>query len=320
MFSHKQTIIEQFTRQAIPFTQINGHYDAIDLLIQMAAPAATDEMLDVACGPGIVACSFARHCAHVTGLDVTPAMIAQAQKNQTDQEIANITWQIGTCLPLPFANDAFSLVLTRYSFHHFLNPAEVLAEMIRVCRPGGKILIADIALPPEKSQAFDAMEVIRDPSHVHALTTVEFARLISEAGLEYCHRTHYAVDIELEAQIKASFPLPGNAERLRAMITADIGIDRFGLGVERRNGQIRYTVPIEVYTGTKQFAEKNKRNLNKDDKQMLGRTELPGKGPLFPWPSNLDLLNHSDWAKNYFAFALLIQSHFARQSTLWDKI
>ena len=131
MFSHKQTIIEQFTRQAIPFTQINGHYDAIDLLIQMAAPAATDEMLDVACGPGIVACSFARHCAHVTGLDVTPAMIAQAQKNQTDQEIANITWQIGTCLPLPFANDAFSLVLTRYSFHHFLNPAEVLAEMIR---------------------------------------------------------------------------------------------------------------------------------------------------------------------------------------------
>ena len=59
------------------------------------------------------------------------------------------------------------------------------------------------------------------------------------------------MDIELEAQIKASFPLPGNAKRLRAMITADIGIDRFGLGVERRNGQIRYTVPIEVYVGTK---------------------------------------------------------------------
>ncbi len=39
MCSHKQTIIEQFTRQAIPFTQINGHYDAIDLLIQMPAPA-----------------------------------------------------------------------------------------------------------------------------------------------------------------------------------------------------------------------------------------------------------------------------------------
>ena len=123
--------------------------------------------------------------------------------------------------------------------------------MIRVCRPGGKILIADIALPPEKSQAFDAMEVIRDPSHLHALTTAEFARLINQAGLERCHRTHYGVDIELEAQIKASFPLPGNAKRLRAMITADIGIDRFGLGVERRNGQIRYTVPIEVYVGTK---------------------------------------------------------------------
>ncbi|MGD9950373.1 MAG: class I SAM-dependent methyltransferase [Desulfobulbus sp.] len=256
MCSHQQTIIEQFTQQAIPFTQIAGHHDAIDLLIDLATPLREDTVLDVACGPGIVSCAFAHHCGHVTGLDVTPAMIVQARKRQIELGATNITWQVDTCLPLPFADWKFSLVVTRYSFHHFLNPAGVLTEMIRVCQPGGRILVADIALPPEKAQAFDQMEVIRDPSHVHALTSVEFEQLIRQSGLEDLRRTQYEVEIELEAQIEASFPLPGNAERLRSMITDDIGIDRFGITPKRKNGQIWYSIPIAVYVGTKRIGQK----------------------------------------------------------------
>ncbi|MDD2466632.1 MAG: methyltransferase domain-containing protein [Desulfobulbus sp.] len=256
MYSHQQKIIEQFTQQAIPFTHIAGHHDAIDVLIDLVAPAQEDTVLDVACGPGIVTCAFAGQCSHVTGLDVTPAMIEQARKWQIEFGAANITWQIDTCLPLPFADWVFSLVVTRYSFHHFLNPAEVLTEMIRVCRPGGRILVADIALPPEKAQAFDQMEVIRDPSHVHALTSVEFERLIRQSGLKDCRRTQYEVKIELEAQIEASFPLPGDAERLRSMITDDIGVDRFGITPKRKNGQIWYSIPIAVYVGTKKRGSK----------------------------------------------------------------
>jgi hypothetical protein len=95
------------------------------------------------------------------------------------------------------------------------------------------------------------MEVIRDPSHVHALTSGEFERLIRQSGLENCRRAHYEVEIELEAQIKASFPLPGDVERLRSMIIYDIGVDRFGITPKRKNGQIWYTIPIAVYVGTK---------------------------------------------------------------------
>ena len=85
MCSHQQKIIDQFTQQAIPFTQIAGHHDAIDLLIKMAEPKQSDTVLDVACGPGIVTCAFARQCGHATGLDLTPAMIEQARQRQMAQ-------------------------------------------------------------------------------------------------------------------------------------------------------------------------------------------------------------------------------------------
>ena len=161
------------------------------------------------------------------------------------------TWQIGTALPLPYHNDTFSLVITRYSFHHLLEPASALAEMIRVCKPGGRVLVADVAVPAEKSEAYDRLEVLRDPSHVHALTEPEFATLFSQSGLVACRRTAYGVDIELEAQLRASFPLPGDDLVIRQMVTDDVGIDLLGIKARSESGTVTYTVPIAVYLGVK---------------------------------------------------------------------
>ena len=55
--------------------------------------------------------------------------------------LSNLTWKVGDILPLPFVDEPFSLVLSRYSFHHFLDPKAVLSEMIRVCRPGGRVMV-----------------------------------------------------------------------------------------------------------------------------------------------------------------------------------
>jgi len=136
--SHQEQIVEQFTQQAISFARLPGHLDALELLLKMAQPGESDTVLDVACGPGLVACAFAPYAGQVTGIDITPAMIEQAQKRQQEQGLANLDWLVGDALPLPWADNSFSLVITRYSFHHFLEPQAVLAEMIRVCcpRPG----------------------------------------------------------------------------------------------------------------------------------------------------------------------------------------
>lgn len=249
--SHQEKIVDQFTRQAVPFAQVPGHLDALELLLALARPCRDDSVLDVACGPGLVACEFARHSGWVTGIDITPAMIEEAEKRRLEQGLTNLSWRVGDVLPLPFASDSFSLVLSRYSFHHFREPSAVLAEMIRVCRPGGRVLVADVAIPPDRSAAYDSLELMRDPSHVHALTTDEFGELMLGCGLIDCCQSSYGVTIELEAQLRASFPRPGDMERLRETILADIGVNRLGIDPRHQGDTVIYTVPIGVYIGRK---------------------------------------------------------------------
>ena len=180
---HEKTIIEQFSKQAIPFSELPGHHDSIDMLIEMSNIDSNGLVLDVACGPGLVACEFAKIASHVTGIDITEKMIAQAKNHQQEKGLFNLSWDVGTVLPLPYEAESFSVVVTRYSFHHLLEPQAVLNEMIRVCKPGGKVMVIDVVQPPEKATAYDQLEKLRDPSHVHALTYPEIASIIDTSGL-----------------------------------------------------------------------------------------------------------------------------------------
>ena len=248
---HRAEIVYQFSRQAIPFTLVPGHRDAIGLLLEFSGVSAADRVLDVACGPGMVAAEFARRAEHVTGIDLTTVMLDQARCRQRELQIGNLDWVHGDADRLPWSDASFSLVITRYSFHHFTAPEQVLAEMIRVCRPGGRVMVADVSLPADKAAAYDVLEKLRDPSHVHALNEKEFDAVFQRSGLMECRRTSYAAEIELEAQLQASFPHPGDKEKLRTMITADIGVDTFGINARRSGQTVVYSCPIAVFAGRK---------------------------------------------------------------------
>lgn len=249
--SHRALTIDQFTKQAIPFAQLPGHSSALDLLVTMANPTAADEALDVACGPGLVACHFAPFVEHITGIDITPEMIRQAQKAQSERRLANMTWHVGAASPLPFADSAFSLAITRYSFHHFQNPSAVVSELIRVLRPGGRLLIADVAQPADKAEGYDEIEWIRDPSHVRVLRREEFADLFASSSLGPARFAEYKVEMSLESQLSASFPLPGGADRIRELLREDVGKDRCGVAAHWVGSELHYAVPIVIGVATK---------------------------------------------------------------------
>lgn len=248
---HDEKIVDQFTKQAIPFAELPGHLDSIQMLIELSRVSGNDSVLDVACGPGLVACEFAKVACQVTGIDITEKMIVQAKERQKKMGLTNISWYVGTVSPLPYDSDSFSVVVTRYSFHHFLDPKAVLHEMIRVCKKDGVVLIADAVLPSDKMAAYNRMEKLRDPSHTQALSFDEWDRLLKGSGLKNLRRGSYTVAMELEKQLKASFPNPGDDEKIRKIFKDDIGVDSLGMDAHWSGSEIHFSYPISIYAGNK---------------------------------------------------------------------
>src|SRR5262249_23674891 len=154
------------------------------------------------------------------GVDLTPAMIEQAEARQRLLGLTNLTWAIGDAQPLAFPDAAFSRVITRYTFHHFTDPAGVFAETVRVCRPGGRVTVCDVFVTsPEQGEAYDRLERYRDPSHTRALQLVELEGFFS--GLKAVRREFYKYPVEVDDLLSRAFPDPGGAEAFRRAIDAD---------------------------------------------------------------------------------------------------
>lgn len=250
MASHHENILDQFSRQAVPFSTAAPMRDerVLDAIVEATSAGSDDDVLDVACGPGIVACAFARRARQVTGIDLTPAMLERAKKLAAEQGLHNVSWTCGDVLPLPFADASFSVVVSRLAFHHFEQPVSVLREMKRVCRPGGRVLVADLyaSAEPSKATAMHRMECMRDPSHVRALTFAELSGLFAQVGLQPNRELHYGIDNELDAWLARSFPLPGSEPEIRRMFEQALPDDGLGLQLRSQQGKTWFTFPVAV--------------------------------------------------------------------------
>ena len=141
--------------------------------------------LDIATGTGEFARALAPHVASVIGLDATDAMLEQGRSFIAQAGIENVSFQKGVVQELPFRDEAFDIVSSRYAFHHFADPKPVLAEMVRVCRTGGHVIIVDIVVPEESTAAeYNYYEWLCDPSHTRCLTFDELRGYTRLFGLE----------------------------------------------------------------------------------------------------------------------------------------
>ncbi len=231
-------VLDQFSRQAEGYRRVTGAAAGADRRAAFRALIGAkpdDLMLDVCCGPGTLALDLAPHVAHVTGLDLTPAMLEQAQLAQATQGRTNVTWVEGDVFDLPFDDCAFSLVTCSAAFHHMIDPRRALREMARVCRPGGRIVVRDVTPDAAKSAAYDRMERLRDPSHIHALVPAEMAAL--GAGLPLgtpALHSSVTADLPLAPILAASFPAACTIADLHTMFLADALAGQDELGFEAR--------------------------------------------------------------------------------------
>lgn len=240
--AHQAAIVDQFSRQAEGFAKSSGlHGEAIlELLVQAVSPRPEDTVLDVACGPGTVVAAFAPHVRKVIGLDATEAMLVQARALASKRGLTNAEWQVGDAYALPFAAGSFDIVNCRFTFHHLQDPWRAFAEMVRVCRPGGRVVLCDgvASDDPAKAAAFNGMERYRDPSTVEFRTLGFLLNLFQEAGLPPPAVRRFEVPTERDSLVARSFPVNGDRDGLHRMITEAADTDAMGVNARRENGTV----------------------------------------------------------------------------------
>ena len=252
--NHQDLILDQFTRQATVFSTAPAITDeeALGMIITAARPIPADRLLDVACGPGLVVCAFAPHVCEATGIDMTPAMLDRARKLAADKGVANVAWRQGDVYSLPYADGSFTIVTTRFSCHHFLDPVAVLREMVRVCAPGGRIVVVDdyASEDPAKAAAFNRLEKLRDPSHARALSLSELKGLFAAVGLPDPDETFYELRGDVPGLLARSFPNPGDDLEIIKMFKASAADDRLGVPVRLDGDEIYYAYPVAILAAT----------------------------------------------------------------------
>jgi ubiquinone/menaquinone biosynthesis C-methylase UbiE len=255
--NHQELILDQFTRQATVFSTAPAITDeeALGMIIRAARPTPGDRLLDVACGPGLVVCAFAPHVREATGIDMTPAMLERARKLAADKGAANVTWRQGDVYSLPYADGSFTIVTTRFSCHHFLDPAAVLREMVRVCAPGGRIVVVDdyASEDPTKAAAFNRLEKLRDPSHSRCLSLTELKGLFATVGLQDPDATFYELRGDVPGLLARSFPNPGDDLEIIEMFKSSAADDRLGIPIRRDADKIYYAYPVVILAAPRPF-------------------------------------------------------------------
>jgi SAM-dependent methyltransferase len=248
--SHQRLILDQFTRQATLFSTAAPitDADALRMIVEAARPGLDDTVLDVACGGGIVVCAFGPHVRRATGIDVTPAMLEQAQRLAAEKGLTNVEWRQGDVNSLPFGDGSFTIMVTRFSVHHFADPAAVLREMARVCAPGGRVVVVDMyaSADPAKAAEFNRLERLRDPSHVRSLSLDELKGVFGKAGLPEPEASFCELRDEVENLLARSFPEPGDDVKIIELFKGSAADDRLGVPVRIEGERIHYAYPVAI--------------------------------------------------------------------------
>ncbi len=141
------------------FDEVSPRYDLIndvltvgnDRLWRIAttravAPRKGMRVLDLAAGTGTSSAAFAAHGAEVVAADFSEGMLAEGRRRHAGNPLIEFVW--ADAMDLPFEDDSFDAATISYGLRNVSDPRKAIAEMVRVVKPGGRIVIAEFSTPP----------------------------------------------------------------------------------------------------------------------------------------------------------------------------
>lgn len=199
----------------------DAHAAALSIeLRRFVQPRGDERALDVGCGVGALALALAPYVREVVGVDPVPELLELARERVA--ELDNVAFVEGNGEALDFPRASFDLACTMRALHHIRRPELVVAELARVTRPGGIVVVIDQLAPSDPLAAveLDRFERARDPSHTRLLPDTDLRGLFDANRLQLRRAETRAEKRELDAYLDLACCEGEERDRARALAPA----------------------------------------------------------------------------------------------------
>ena len=184
--AHDRNVTNQFGPRASAYVQSAVHAQGEDLerLAGIALDVAPGHALDLGCGGGHVTYAMAPHAGRVTASDLSAEMLAAVAATANSRGLTNVETVRTSAERLPFPDASFDMLGCRYSAHHWQDVDAGLREARRVAKKSATAVFIDVYSPaaPLLDTHLQAVELLRDTSHVRDYTIAEWTDKVMRAG------------------------------------------------------------------------------------------------------------------------------------------
>ena len=198
--AHERVVESQFGPRARAYVESAVHSQGADLdaIGALAAKLRPELALDLGAGGGHVSYVVARHARRVIATDLSPEMLAAVAQTAGEKGLSNIETAEAPAEQLPFEDETFDFVASRYSAHHWRDFDAGLREARRALKRGGRAMFVDAYSPGQAllDTHLQAIELLRDHSHIRDYTCAQWLDSLARArfALEACRTWRLRMD------------------------------------------------------------------------------------------------------------------------------
>ena len=198
---HERVVEAQFGPRAKAYVESAVHSQGADLEAIGTLAEGADLALDMGAGGGHVSYALARHARRVVASDLSSEMLAAVARTAREKGLGNIETVEAPAEHLPFEDETFDLVASRFSAHHWRDFDAGLREARRTLKRGGRAAFVDVYAPGQAlfDTHLQAIELLRDHSHVRDYTSAQWLDTLGRSG--------FAIDACRTWRLRMDFPV-----------------------------------------------------------------------------------------------------------------
>ncbi len=201
-------------------------------------------IIDIGTGVGLLALELAQDGAsEVIGVDISTSMLESAEYLRLTKgtpPAQRVSYRLAPANLLPFVDARFDAAVYHTLLHHSQKPAAILQETLRVLKPGGVLIMAELvgSEDPVKRATYDAIEERRNPAHVQMRSVEQLRKLITVAGFTIEAEKGITFERNLEEWVAEYQVDETRREVVRKMIEAGLEADAAGLNARRQGERL----------------------------------------------------------------------------------